>query len=296
MSAHTRREEAPVGPEETGEAGAIPTSSAAAGPAAEDAAGQERRSRDRLARRGRLGLSLLLASPLLLLFQLYVAPSIWPGQMPSLTPALGFLLAGTICLLTCASPGPPREAWRVLRAILAVLLTLGAVSGWNTVTRLPRYQALALLGKPLPPFTLEGADGEAWDRDRLVREAPLVLVFYRDWCRFCQLELANLQSEHASFAERGVRLVGVSLSDAAAARATAERHPDLLILRDDRQELLDRLNLYLDDQRGEAARLAPTTILLDREGLVRYVHRPARVSARLSPGPLLALVERHLLR
>ena len=38
----------------------------------------------------------------------------------------------------------------------------------------------------------------------------------------------------------------------------------------------------------------PKTILVDRQGMVRWIYRPSAIITRLSPGEVLQLVDQHL--
>lgn len=109
------------------------------------------------------------------------------------------------------------------------------------------------------------------------------------------IELGELEARHADFDKRNARIVAVSLEDPATVAKTQEKFPHLKTVADGEGKLIDVVNVrhaQANPHGGDAA--APTTILIDRSGIVRWVFRPDRYLTRLSPDELLAAVDEHL--
>jgi peroxiredoxin len=88
----------------------------------------------------------------------------------------------------------------------------------------------------------------------------------------------------------------VSLEGREDAAKTQAQFPHLTAVADKDHHLIDAagvLHPHANPEGGDAA--APTTILIDRGGVVRWLFRPDRVVTRLSPNELLEAVDRHLL-
>src|SRR5947208_2904919 len=109
------------------------------------------------------------------------------------------------------------------------------------------------------------------------------------------VELVQLERRHEEFARRDVRVIVVSLEGPDDARKTQADVPHLLVLADQGRGLSDAAGLvhpHAAPDGGDAD--APTTILVDRHGTVRWLYRPGEVITRLSPDEVLRAVDQHL--
>ena len=92
-----------------------------------------------------------------------------------------------------------------------------------------------------------------------------------------------------------MRVVAASLDDLAESAQTQQQFAHLTVL-SDREQSLARAAGVIGPQHsptgGEAA--APTTVLIDRRGVARWVFRPERYLSRLSPGELLSAIDRSI--
>jgi peroxiredoxin len=109
------------------------------------------------------------------------------------------------------------------------------------------------------------------------------------------LELGQLDSHHEEFAQRNARVVVVSIEDQKTAQDTQTAFPHLVVVADDQRGLVNALNVVhpgSDPHGGDTA--APTTVLVDGRGVVRWTFRPDRVFRRLSPAEVLAALDEHI--
>src|SRR5436305_8980123 len=109
------------------------------------------------------------------------------------------------------------------------------------------------------------------------------------------VELGELEARHADFDKRNAQIVVVSLEDQPTVAKTQDKFSHLKAVADGDGKLIDVANVRhakANPEGGDAA--APTTILIDRAGVVRWIFRPDRYLTRLSPDELLAAVDEHL--
>jgi hypothetical protein len=86
-----------------------------------------------------------------------------------------------------------------------------------------------------------------------------------------------------------------SLEDRETAAVTQQEFPHLTVVADADRGLGQALQvLHPGAKPGGGDAFAPTTLLLDGQGVVRWVYRPDRHIVRLSPAQLLAAVDEHL--
>jgi peroxiredoxin len=109
------------------------------------------------------------------------------------------------------------------------------------------------------------------------------------------IELGKLEAQWQEFAQRNVRVVVISVEDRAKAEATQAQFPHLVVVSDAERHLADAvavIHAHSAPDGGDTA--APTTILVDGSGTVRWMFRPDRVLTRLSPAEVLAAIDREM--
>lgn len=148
---------------------------------------------------------------------------------------------------------PPRRWTQLSVAVLAVVGLLQAALA----------AAPGLAGKPAPDFGLPAFVG---DNVRLseYRGQPVILSFWSSRCSTCGKQLAALDRLYGTYRSAGLVVLGIGIDDNPVrareyAHARATSYPLLLDIDKTvgRDFGIDRL---------------PTTILIDRGGVVRYVH------------------------
>jgi len=147
----------------------------------------------------------------------------------------------------------------MLRILTAIVLALAAAVPAAAAT--PAANAVA------PDFTLRSTDGHNVRLDELRGQVVLV-NFWATWCGPCREEMPRLNALYEKYRSSGFVLLGVNVDDdPATALATATRlavgFPVLL----DTDKKVSRLY---------ALETMPSTLLIDRDGKVRFVHRGYR--------------------
>src|SRR5262249_32272170 len=109
------------------------------------------------------------------------------------------------------------------------------------------------------------------------------------------VELGQLEAHHDEFAKRYTRVVAVSLDGLDDSKKTQQDFPHLTVVADHEHKLVDAVAV-LHAGAGEHGEdvAAPTTILVDKHGVVRALYRPTNVASRLSASEVLATVDKKL--
>jgi peroxiredoxin len=121
--------------------------------------------------------------------------------------------------------------------------------------------------QPAPDFTLQRAEG---GNLRLAEQRGQVVLinFWASWCGPCRVEMPHLNRLHDKYKASGFMVLGVNIDDdprhgAATAVRWGVRFPVLL---DASKAVTRRYDLGA----------MPSTVLVDRDGRIRYLHRGYR--------------------
>jgi peroxiredoxin len=106
----------------------------------------------------------------------------------------------------------------------------------------------------------------------------------------------QLERRHEDFAQRQTRVIAISVEGPEEAKKTQAQFPHLLVLSDAGHGLSDAAELIDAQNKGpnNSDIDAPTTILVDRRGTVRWLYRPGEVITRLSPEEVLQAIDQHM--
>ena len=144
---------------------------------------------------------------------------------------------------------------RFLRAAAALLLSTGLVVA-------PAQAAAPMT--PAPDFTLRTLEGKNL-RLKEQRGQVVLVNFWATWCAPCRQEMPKLNALYEKYKGSGFVLLGVNVDDDArnAASVAAKLGVKFPVLFDTDKNVskLYELNSM------------PSTVLIDRDGKVRYVHR-----------------------
>ena len=139
-------------------------------------------------------------------------------------------------------------------------LALGLVV---TVFAATSLASSGLEGQSAPDFALKSSTGENL-RLSEYRGDVVMINFWATWCGPCRQEMPLLDELYNRYERVGFNLLGVNIDDDSrrAMQMIEELGVDFPVLFDDRKEVS---KLY-------EVEAMPVTVLVDREGNVRYVH------------------------
>ena len=107
------------------------------------------------------------------------------------------------------------------------------------------------------------------------------------------IELGQLEKHHADFEKRNVRVLVSSIEGQDESQQTQARFPHLVVVSDENRSLSNAVVVIHPDSNphgGDTS--APTTLIIDDAGKVRWAYRSGNVVSRLSPEELLAEVDK----
>jgi peroxiredoxin len=109
------------------------------------------------------------------------------------------------------------------------------------------------------------------------------------------VELGQLETHSDEFAKRRTRVVAVSVDGLEDSKKTQQNFSHLTVVADHDHKLVDAVAVLQvgAGERGEDV-AAPTTIFVDKNGVVRALYRPTSVGSRLSAQEVLATVDNKL--
>lgn len=137
-----------------------------------------------------------------------------------------------------------------LGAVAAVLMALpaGAVTVQDTA----------------PDFTLKSLEGSNLRLEEY-RGQVVLINFWASWCGPCRQEMPLLDRLHQRYTDTGFAVLGVNVEgEEAPARELIDRIPVTFPV------LIDKGQLVSELYKLEAM---PSTVVVDRDGVVRYIHR-----------------------
>jgi peroxiredoxin len=170
------------------------------------------------------------------------------------------------------------RAWWLMSAAL-----IGASTLWMPTERWQREQVSTIpaevskkhrvlteapakigINKRVPPLTFTDLTGRTWQLSELTRRSPVVLVFLGAKCPAAQRYATRLNQLYATYARRGVQLIGIypNYDDTAqeVRQCVQEWQLKFPIVHDPEGKLARQLG----------ATMTPQAFLIDRNGILRY--------------------------
>ncbi len=185
----------------------------------------------------------------------------------------------------------------------AVAVAAFAISGFffglTFASKLPRQTPAATVGSCAPDFVVSDVDGAEVRLSRL-RGTPVLLKFFRgSWCPYCVAELRDFDALAPNFAALGVRLIAISPDRAdELAKLVRSRTWRILLLADPSNRAARCYNLQnrnFTPKRGPYRELViPTSILVDADGIVRWIDLARDFRQRASAASVVEQVQRVL--
>jgi len=163
--------------------------------------------------------------------------------------------------------------------ILAIAILAAAAGGWlqhrSRLAHVPAGVQVANVGDLRPDLALPDPDGHE-HRLSEYHGHRVLLNFWATWCGPCLDEMPALAKAQATYAQSGVRIVGIAMDDPAHVRRFLAAHPL------DYPVLIGQFDTPSTSLRfGDETEVLPYSVLLDADGRVLAVHRGALEQAQL---------------
>jgi len=120
------------------------------------------------------------------------------------------------------------------------------------------------IGKPAPDFTLKNMQGQNINLTEQ-RGSIILINFWASWCGPCRKEMPVLQTLQDKYQDLGVQVWGINVEQENQAGRDFLANLDLSF-----SIFFDETNKLSQTYQVEAM---PTTVIVDRDGVVRYVFR-----------------------
>ena len=179
--------------------------------------------------------------------------------------------------------------------LVAVLLVAAAAYLYYRGHGARRVPGQLRRGQPLPEFAaLDEAGNPLHTRD--LRGTPVVMIFVRgNWCPFCSRQVKNLTGYYKDIVDLGARLVLVTPRPQETTRRVARFFDvELEFWLDESLEATRKLGLLLEsavpkDYYPEygSDTIWPTSLVIDADGVIRYVELSKHIIDRPNPKTLL---------
>jgi thiol-disulfide isomerase/thioredoxin len=132
------------------------------------------------------------------------------------------------------------------------------------------------IGERAPDFALQSLGGASFSLSQF-RGRVVILDFWASWCGPCRSTMPNLHAMWRDLADRGVDFIGVSLDRTAAAASSylaSNGYDDVIALWESLSAAQAVASLY-------GVRAIPRTVVIDRNGIVRFNNHPAMLDRAL---------------
>ncbi len=128
--------------------------------------------------------------------------------------------------------------------------------------------ASSLIDKPSPECKLTTLDGLPVGSLQAMKGKVIYLDFWASWCPPCLQSFPFMNQLHQDYGQQGLRIIGVNLDEQIAdADAFLSRYAaQFTIAADPTKQCAKNFNVIA----------MPSSYLIDKEGVVRYIHRGFR--------------------
>jgi len=121
-----------------------------------------------------------------------------------------------------------------------------------------------MTGQRAPDFTLNDLSGNSFTLSELKGKKPVLIIFWATWCPACLQSIPSFSNIHAQYSSRGLEVISINI---------ASNDPLPRVQRFQEANKLPYRILY--DETTNVSRMfavfgIPTTLIIDRDGIIRY--------------------------
>ena len=167
---------------------------------------------------------------------------------------------------------------------LGILVTAGACAGGGGASETDAAFRPIAVGDAAPAYTVAALDGDSVRVGGGPSDGLTVVNVWATWCESCREEFADLERMQRDFANRGVRIVAVSVDQGSttAVERFAREQKSTFPVAHDREGRIQRLYTAVG---------VPSTYLIGRDGKIAWRHTG---SLHANPAELRGAIERQL--
>jgi peroxiredoxin len=157
---------------------------------------------------------------------------------------------------------------------------------------------IAELGKKAFDFALPDVSGNVVRLSDFENKNHVLLVFVRgDWCPTCHMMIRIYEKNREKFAEKEVMAIGIGPDKTEVNVKMMERLGwKNMLLSDAEQEVTKKYGIIVFSNNAETnypeGVPLPASILIDKQGIIRYISRPDKTNEFLDPMHIFPIVER----
>jgi len=180
--------------------------------------------------------------------------------------------------------------------LVAVLLVAGGAYLYYRTHGARPVPAQLRPGKPLPEFEALDESGKRLN-SRYLRGTPVVMIFVRgNWCPFCSRQVRNLTGYYKEIVDLGAKLIFVTPKPQETTKRVAEFFDvELEFWLDESLSATREFGLLLESAVPKdfypeygSDTTWPTSLVIDAEGIIRYVEMSKHIIDRPNPKALLS--------
>jgi peroxiredoxin len=177
---------------------------------------------------------------------------------------------------------------------LSVLTLPNLYAIWRSYDTYAARPKLLKLGQPMPPLRLPQRDGGEFDLAEQRGRFTLLCFLRGDWCPMCHVMMRLFRKEAPRLARHNVQLVSVSPDAGPAAQAFArDLGLDYTMLVDEHARVAAEWGVLDKSEHNGDPVPMPVFMLVDPNGILRFLSRPDDFSTFVDKTRVLALVEDH---
>jgi len=206
--------------------------------------------------------------------------------------------------------------------VLAVIVVLGAggedkkdktlEEETHKVARSAEEICPILIGDSAPELTLRTVDGKLFNLNKVLKNKPTVLIFYRGgWCPYCSRHLGQLQEIEAKIIKAGFQIIAISPDRPAKLKESIDKHKmNYLLLSDSNMagakafgiafrledatiKKYDKYGIDLVGASGEKhySLPVPAVFVIGTDGIIKFGYINPNYKVRLDANILLSVLK-----
>lgn len=189
--------------------------------------------------------------------------------------------------------------------ITVLLICLALIVHGQSASSAKEIKPLGV-GTSIPNSTLLTVNNEKVKVHDIVQGQNTILIFYRGgWCPYCNIHLAELAQSEEEIRNLGFQIIGISPDDIANLQPTIDKDEiSYTLYSDPDSELIHKMKLafkpdcftrlFLKSRtEGKATDTlpVPAVYIVDKEGVIQYVHFDPNYIKRLSADELIKVIQ-----